>query len=63
MYIKTRGGAVMAQRWSLKEDYIICKYCVEQERYRWLGDKEASEMMERLREAGFTERSENIVLR
>ena len=53
----------MAQRWSFKEDYIICKYCVEQERYQWLGDKEASEMMERLREAGFTERSENIVLR
>lgn len=53
----------MAQRWSFKEDYIICKYCVEQEGYCWLGDKEVFEMMERLREAGFTARSENIVLR
>ena len=53
----------MAQRWSFKEDYIICKYCAEQEGYCWLGDKEVSEMMERLREAGFTARSENIVLR
>jgi DNA-binding Xre family transcriptional regulator len=53
----------MAQRWSFKEDYIVCKYCVEQECYRWLSDKEVSEMMELLREAGFTARSENIVLR
>jgi DNA-binding Xre family transcriptional regulator len=53
----------MAQRWSFKEDYIICKYCVEQEGYCWLGDKEVFEMMERLHEAGFTARSENMVLR
>ena len=53
----------MDQSWSFKEDYIICKYCAEQEGYCWLGDKEVSEMMERLREAGFTARSENIVLR
>ena len=53
----------MAQRWSFKEDYIVCKYCVEQEYYRCLLDDEVAEIMERLREAGFTERSENIVLR
>lgn len=53
----------MAQRWSFKEDYIICKYCVEQERYRWLGDKEVAEIMERLRVEGFSARSENMVLR
>jgi hypothetical protein len=53
----------MAQRWSFEEDYIVCKYCVEQEGYRWLGDKEVAEMMDRLHAAGFTARSEKIVLR
>ena len=43
---QNKGGVIMAQRWSFKEDYIICKYCVEQEGYCWLGDKEVNEMME-----------------
>jgi hypothetical protein len=54
---QNKGGVIMAQRWSFEEDYIVCKYCVEQEGYRWLGDKEVAEMMDRLHAAGFTARS------
>ena len=47
MYIKTKGGAVMAQRWSLKEDFIIANFCEESD-YRYMSEERLDELMERL---------------
>ena len=46
----------MAQRWSMAEDYIIYKYCVEN-RWAFSSDVEIEMMMLILKESGFSQRS------
>lgn len=52
----------MAKKWSIKEDCIVCKYCVEKE-YRILNEQDVNELMGRLSSEGFTDRSKNAVLK
>ena len=51
----------MAQRWSLEEDYIVCKYCVEN-RWAFSSDVEIDLIKSLLEEAGFSTRS-NIAIK
>lgn len=50
----------MAERWSLKEDIIIAKFC-EENQYRYLSDKYLDELMNRLDAEGFVGRSRRAV--
>jgi hypothetical protein len=47
----------MAQRWTMAEDHIIYKYCVEN-RWAFSGDDEIESMKSLLEEAGFSRRSD-----
>ena len=46
----------MAQRWSFEEDYIVCKFCIEN-KYENVGCWFTEELAERLAQAGFDLRS------
>lgn len=46
----------MAQRWSFEEDYLVCKFCIEQQ-YEDIAYGLLDELSNRLVEAGFERRS------
>ena len=46
----------MAKRWSFEEDYIVCKFCMEQQ-YENIAYGLLDELSNRLVEAGFERRS------
>ena len=50
----------MAQRWSLKEDFIIANFCEESD-YRYMSEDRLDELMERLDSEGFVGRSRRAV--
>ena len=50
----------MAKRWTLKEDYIVGKFCGNNP-YFCLADKYIDELMSKLSDAGFNARSRNAV--
>ena len=50
----------MAQRWSLKEDIIICKYCIENP-WAYSSDIDIKKMMSQLEEAGCPTRSSGAI--
>ena len=50
----------MAKRWSFEEDYIVCKFCMEQQ-YEDIVFGLLAELVERLVEAGFERRSSPAV--
>jgi DNA-binding Xre family transcriptional regulator len=56
MSILTNKRVVMAQRWSFEEDYIVCKFCIEN-KYENVGCWFTEELAERLAQAGFDLRS------
>lgn len=50
----------MARRWTAKEDYIVCKYCVENG-CDFSNDADVETMMELLFKSGFTDRTKVAV--
>ena len=50
----------MAQRWSLNEDYIVCKYCVEN-RWAFTSDVDIEQIQSKLERAGFSNRSARAI--
>lgn len=50
----------MAQRWSLGEDFIIAKFCQEQQ-YLDICDNLLDELIDRLRQKGFSSRSKSAI--
>jgi DNA-binding Xre family transcriptional regulator len=50
----------MAKRWSLNEDYIVCKYCVEN-RWAFTSDVDIEAMQSKLKKAGFSDRSARAI--
>ena len=50
----------MARRWSLDEDYIVCKYCVEN-RWAFTSEVDIEEMQSKLKKAGFPNRSARAI--
>ena len=50
----------MAQRWSLNEDYIVCKYCVEN-RWAFTSDVDIEQIQLKLERAGFSNRSARAI--
>lgn len=50
----------MAKRWSFEEDYIVCKFCIEQQ-YEDIVFGLLAELVERLVDAGFERRSSPAV--
>lgn len=50
----------MAQRWSLGEDFIIAKFCQEQQ-YQDICDNLLDELIDRLRQKGFSSRSKRAI--
>lgn len=50
----------MAQRWTVKEDYIVCKFCQEQE-YEDIECEVLDQLITRLEKAGFNSRSSTAI--
>ena len=50
----------MAQRWSLKEDYIVARYCLENP-WAYASDENIKEIMLQLKNAGYRYRSASAV--
>ncbi len=50
----------MAKRWSINEDYIVCKYCVENQ-CAFTNDVDIEEMRSKLEKAGFSNRSASAI--
>ena len=50
----------MAQRWSLNEDIIICKYCIENP-WAYSSDMDIENMAVRLEVVGFEPRSRSAI--
>ena len=46
----------MSRRWTQKEDYIVCKYCVEN-RWAFSSDADMEILAQQLAQAGFTDRT------
>lgn len=54
------GAESMANRWSFKEDYIVCKYSYEHV-WKELSTEELNCLMLKLKDAGFNSRSESAI--
>jgi len=52
----------MSKRWSLNEDIIVCKYCIENP-WAYRSEDDVETMVSKLEEAGFEVRSRSAVLK
>ena len=50
----------MAQRWSVNEDIIVCKYCIENP-WAYSSDVDVEMISAKLETAGFPPRSKNAI--
>ena len=50
----------MAKRWSINEDIIICKYCIENP-WAYGGDEHIDIMSAKLENAGYVSRSKSAI--